>query len=259
MSVIDTQPLLVLGASLSLVAIAVVISVVLKLGFERQIAWASIRAAIQLGIVGVLLALIIRTKWEGALSVIWVLAMIGIAAWVTSSRAGSLRILPAAAVAIGASTLLSLAVVFGFGVLPFEPIQVIVIAGITIGNALPSTVVAADQVKKQFTEHRLRIEGLLALGMHAKQSSLFVVREATRVAILPQIERTKVVGLVALPGAMTGLLIAGVAPIDAVVIQLIVMFLVLGTVAVSATVVAVVTARDSFTQDQRLTDASGIW
>jgi putative ABC transport system permease protein len=185
--------------------------------------------------------------------------MVGIAGWVTSSRAGTRKILPAAIVAIGASTLLSLAVVFGFGVLPFEPIQVIVVAGITIGNALPSTVVAADQVRRQFTEHRLRIEGLLALGLHAKQSSLFVVREATRVAILPQIERTKVVGLVALPGAMTGLLIAGVAPIDAVVIQLIVMFLVLGTVAVSATVVAVVTARTSFTADQRLTEASGEW
>jgi putative ABC transport system permease protein len=58
---------------------------------------------------------------------------------------------------------------------------------------------------------------------------------------------------------MTGLLLAGVAPIDAVVIQLIVMFLVLGTVAVSATVVAVVTARTSFTADQRLTEASGEW
>lgn len=256
---IETQPLVVLGASLSLVGAAVVVSRALRLDFERQIIWASLRAAVQLGVVGVLLALIIRTEWESLLAVIWVAAMVGIAAWVTASRAGTRKVLPAAGVAIGASTVLSLAVVFGFGVLPLEPIQIIVVAGITIGNALPSTVVAADQVRKQFTEHRLRIEGLLALGLHAKQSSLFVVRESTRVAILPQIERTKVVGLVALPGAMTGLLIAGVAPIEAVVIQLIVMFLVLGTVAVSATVVAVVTARNSFTADQRLTDASGTW
>ena len=214
-----------------MVGAAVVVSRALRLDFERQIIWASLRAAVQLGVVGVLLALIIRTEWESLLAVIWVAAMVGIAAWVTASRAGTRKVLPAAGVAIGASTVLSLAVVFGFGVLPLEPIQIIVVAGITIGNALPSTVVAADQVRKQFTEHRLRIEGLLALGLHAKQSSLFVVRESTRVAILPQIERTKVVGLVALPGAMTGLLIAGVAPIEAVVIQLIVMFLVLGTVA----------------------------
>lgn len=248
----DLQPVLVLGASLSLIGIALVVSLVLRLGFGTQIAIASVRAAVQLGVVGVVLSLILRTGWEGALAAVWVLGMIGIAAWVTSTRAGSRAIIPAASLAIGLATLLSLAVVFGFNVLPFEPIQVIVVAGITIGNALPATVVAADQVRIQFTEHRLRIEGLLALGLHANLASRFVVREATRVAILPQIERTKVVGLVALPGAMTGLLIAGVDPIDAVIIQLVVMFLVLGTVALSATVIAVVAARTSFTPDQRL-------
>jgi putative ABC transport system permease protein len=51
---------------------------------------------------------------------------------------------------------------------------------------------------------------------------------------------------------MTGLLIAGVDPIDAVIIQLVVMYLVLGTVAISSTVVAVVTAAQAFTPDQRL-------
>ena len=64
---------------------------------------------------------------------------------------------------------------------------------------------------------------------------------AARTAITPQIERTKVVGLVALPGAMTGLLLAGVDPVDAVVVQLLVMLLVLGTVVVSvATVVGAI-------------------
>lgn len=248
----ELQPILVLFASLSLIGIAVAVSVVLKLGFEKQIGIASARAALQLGVVGVLLSLILRTGWESALAVVWVLGMIGIASWVTSTRAGTRAIIPAAALAIGLATALSLAVVFGFSILPFEPIQIIVVAGITIGNALPATVVAADQVRTQITEHRLRVEGLLALGLGAKQASLFVVREATRVALLPQIERTKVVGLVALPGAMTGLLIAGVDPVDAVVIQLVVMFLVLGTVALSTTVVAVVSTRLAFTPDQRL-------
>lgn len=249
---LDLNPILVLGASLSLIGIAMVVSVVLKLGFERSIAWASMRAALQLGLVGVLLSLILDTKWESVLAGVWVVSMVGIAGWVTSVRAGARSILAAATMAIGSAAALSLAVVFGFGVLPFEPIQVVVVAGITIGNALTGTVVAADQIHKLLGEFRLRVEGLLALGFHAKQASMYVVREAVRVALLPHIERTKVVGLVSLPGAMTGLLIAGVDPIDAVVIQLVVMFLVLGTVAMSTTVVAVITARDSFTPDQRL-------
>jgi putative ABC transport system permease protein len=254
---LDINPILVLGASLSLIAIAMAVSWYLKLEFGRSILWASTRAALQLGVVGLILVAILETQWEGLLAALWVIGMVGVAGWVTARRAGSMAILPAALAAIGAATAVSLAVVFGFGVLPFEPIQVIVVAGITIGNALTGTVVAADQVKRQLVDAPGRVEGLLSLGFTAKQSSMFVVREATRVALLPQIERTKVVGLVSLPGAMTGLLLAGVDPIDAVVIQLVVMLLVLGTVAVSSTTVAVVTARAAFTPDQRLRGLEG--
>jgi putative ABC transport system permease protein len=249
---LDLNVPVVLGASLALVAVSIGISAYLNLGFERSIIVASVRATVQLAIVGLLLGSLLESDWEGALAAVWIVAMVMIAAIVTGRRAGTNRVVPAAAAAIGAATAISLAIVFGFGVLPPEPIQLVVIAGITIGNALSATVVAADQVKKQITDQRLQIEGLLSLGLNSKQSALFIVREATRVALLPQIERTKVVGLVALPGAMAGLLIAGVSPQDAVVIQLVVMFLVLGTIAVSATVVALVTARKAFTLDQRL-------
>ncbi|MDK1016601.1 MAG: ABC transporter permease [Actinomycetota bacterium] len=249
---LDVNPIVVLGASLVLIAVGVGVSMYLRLGVERSIMWASMRAAVQLIAVGVLLTIVLDSVWELWLAPLWIIAMVGIAAFVVSRRAGTTEVIPAALLAVGGSTALSLAVVFGFGVLPSGPIEMIVIAGITIGNTLPATVVAADQVRTQMTKERIQVEGLLSLGFTARQSARYVVREATRVALLPQIERTKVVGLVALPGAMTGLLLAGVDPIDAVVIQLVVMYLVLGSVAVSATVVAVATAIKSFTPDQRL-------
>ena len=249
---VELSPIVVLGASLILVGVAVAVSVYLRLGFERSIVWASVRAAVQLTLVGVLLSFVLTSGFDRLLAVVWVIAMVAIAAVVVSRRAKSRRVMPAAGLAIGGSTLVSLIVVFGFGVLAMEPIQLIVIAGITIGNALPATVVAADQVTKKMTDERTQVEGLLSVGFGARQAARYIVRESTRIALLPQIERTKIVGLVALPGAMTGLLIAGVDPIDAVIIQLVVMYLVLGTVAVSATVVAVVTASQSFTPDQRL-------
>lgn len=244
--------IVVIAASLVLVGIAVGVSMYLRLGIEKSIIWASIRAAVQLTAVGLLLSLVLGSQWEYLLAPLWIIVMIAIAGFVVAQRSGSTDIVPAAVLAIGATTAISLLVVFGFGVLPAEPIQLIVIAGITIGNTMPATIVAADLVQTQMTKERIQIEGLLALGFTARQASRYVVRESTRVALLPQIERTKVVGLVALPGAMTGLLLAGVDPIDAVVIQLVVMYLVLGSVAVSTTVVAAVTASKSFTPDQRL-------
>lgn len=249
---LDVNPIVVLSASLVLVAVAVGVSVYLRLGIERSIVWASIRAAAQLTAIGVLLAFVLDSVWEAWLAPLWIIAMVGIAAFVVSRRAGTASVIPAALLAVGGSTALSLAVVFGFGVLPRGPIEMIVIAGITIGNTLPATVVAVDQVSTKMTSDRAQVEGLLALGFNARQAARYVVRESSRVALLPQVERTKIVGLVALPGAMTGLLLAGVDPIDAVIIQLVVMYLVLGSVAVSATLIAVVTASRAFTPDQRL-------
>ena len=251
-SVVEVNLLFVVAASLTLVAIAVAVSMYLRLGIEKSIIWASVRAAVQLTAVGLLLTALLGTRWEHLLAPLWILVMIAIAGSVVARRSGSTDIVPAALLAIGGTTAISLAVVFGFGVLPAEPIQLIVIAGITIGNTMPATVVAADQVHTQMTKERVQVEGLLALGFTSAQAARYIVRDSTRVALLPQIERTKVVGLVAPPGAMTGLLIAGVDPIDAVVLQLVVMYLVLGSVAVSTTVVAVVTASNSFTSDQRL-------
>jgi putative ABC transport system permease protein len=73
-----------------------------------------------------------------------------------------------------------------------------------------------------------------------------------RTAMIPQIESTKAVGLVFLPGAMTGLILAGVSPVDAVQVQLAIMYLILGSVATSVTVVALGLARRLFTEDSRL-------
>jgi putative ABC transport system permease protein len=250
--VLEVNLIVVVGASLTLVAVAVAVSMYLRLGIEKSIIWASLRAAVQLTAVGLLLTVVLGSQWERLLAPLWIFVMIAIAGYVVAKRSGSTDIVPAAVLAIGGTTAISLLVVFGFGVLPAEPIQLIVIAGITIGNTMPATVVAADLVNTQMSKERIQVEGLLALGFTARQAAKFVVREAARISLVPQIERTKVVGIVALPGAMTGLLLAGVDPIDAVVLQLIVMYLVLGSVAVSTTVVAVVTASKSFTPDQRL-------
>ena len=80
----------------------------------------------------------------------------------------------------------------------------------------------------------------------------FLVQQTARTALIPQIERTKVVGLIALPGAMTGLLLAGVEPLTAVLVQLAVMYLILGSVAIAVVVVVSSIAARTLTRDMRL-------
>ena len=82
----------------------------------------------------------------------------------------------------------------------------------------------------------------------------FLAPEVARLALIPQIERTKVVGLIALPGAMTGLLLGGVDPVDAVVIQLLVMYLVLGAAAITVIVMVMAVTRSTITPRLQVAD-----
>ncbi len=92
----------------------------------------------------------------------------------------------------------------------------------------------------------------LALGQPWTAASRPIVRSALRVALSPQIENTKALGIVFLPGAMTGLILAGVDPLDAVLVQLALMYLILGGVATTTAVTALGSVRRLFTDDHRL-------
>jgi len=235
---VESVSLLSAVSSLSLIVLAVAISLWMRLEVERSIVWAAIRAAIQLLAVGAVFRLIFESAQAPWYSAGWIVGMITVATFTADRRAGAIEgVWPFALAAIGASAGVALAVVFGFGIIDPSPVNYVVVAGITIGNTMPATVLAINRAAAYFTDHPGRIETLLALGFDGRGVARFVAPLTARTALIPQIERTKVVGLIALPGAMTGLLLAGVDPVDAVVIQLIVMYLILGAVAVSVAVV----------------------
>jgi putative ABC transport system permease protein len=241
------------GLSLALILLAVALSIWRGIGVERSILWAAFRAAVQLLAVGVVLVWILDSSLAAMWAWLWVIFMVVIAAETVQRRRPNvpgMRLVAAAA--IGGSTAISLLIVFGLGVFEIEPVTIVVIAGITIGNTMPGTVLAADRGVGYLTDHSGQIESLLALGFNGPQSTRFLVAETARTALIPQIERTKVVGLIALPGAMTGLLLAGVDPVDAVLVQLVIMYLVLGSVAVAVLVVTTTIAARALTPDLRL-------
>jgi len=243
----------VIVASLSLVVLAIALSWWLGLRIEAPVTWASLRAAVQLIAVGFLLAWVFEAGVPSIWAWIWVVVMTGVAGTVMARRIpdGPNVLLPAMA-AIAGSTAVSLAVVFGLGVFDLEPVTLVVVAGITLGNVLPTAVLAAKQVVTAVRERPESIEGLLALGFDRRAVVRQVAPPAARLALIPQVERTKVVGLIALPGALTGLLLAGVDPLDAVVIQLLVMYLVLGSAAVAAVVIVYFMTRSAVDDGLRL-------
>ena len=242
-----------LAASTILVAVAVGLSLWQGLGLERSILWASGRAAVQLLLVGLALDLVLNPDRPTALAWLWVVAMVAFAAVTVRRRAPEVpSALPLALTALAAVCVISLGVIFGLGIFPVEARAIVPLAGMMIGNSMTATVVAGRRIVGELADKRDEVEARLALGQPWPDASRPYVRSALRTALTSQIESTKAVGLVFLPGAMTGLILAGADPQQAVAVQLAIMYLILGSVATSTTIISLGLTRRLFTRDQRV-------
>lgn len=247
-----------LAVSTVLIVVALGMSLWSGLGVGRSIVWAAARAAVQLLAVGLLFRLIFESTVAMTWAWLWVAGMTLVSAEVVTRRAPPVPALRLGAYGSLAGALaVSLAVTFGLGVFELEPVTLVVIAGITLGNTMPSAVLAVDTAAKAFTDSPGRIEAALALGLDVRQVSRIVTPQAVRTALIPQIERTKVVGLVAIPGAMTGMLLAGADALASVMVQLVIMYLILGAVAIATVTVVTSIGVRAFTADGRLQPWTG--
>jgi putative ABC transport system permease protein len=242
-----------LALSLILVAVAVGLSLWQGLQLEREMLWATARSLVQLLAVGYVLVFIIDEDTPLVWAWAWVVVMLVVAALTVRRRAPEVPgITRLTVVATTASTVLSLSVVFGLGVYPTVGRAVVPIAGMMIGNSIGSIVVASRRILAELADRRPEVEARLALGQPWQEASKPFVRSALRTALTSQIENTKAVGLVFLPGAMTGLILAGADPLDAVLVQAALMYLILGCVATNVVVIGLGLTRRLFTPDHRL-------
>lgn len=242
-----------LAASLILILITLGISMWRHLRLEREVLIATGRAMAQLLAVGYVLVVIIDPDQPIAYAWIWLVFMVAFAAWTVSRRAKEVPgVLPLAALALGTSTAVTSAVIFGLGIFPVEARAIVPIGGMMVGNALTATVVAGRRIVAEFSEKRAEVEARLALGQPWREAAGPSMRSALRTGMTTQIETTKAVGLVFLPGAMTGLILAGVDPAEAVRVQAAIMFLILGAVAINVVVIGTGVTRRLFTADHRL-------
>lgn len=242
-----------LAASLILIVITIGISIWRQLGLERDVIVATVRAIVQLLAVGYVLTLIVDPDQPLVYAWAWLVFMVGFAAVTVARRAPEVPgIGPLALTALASSTAVTVAVIFGLGIFPVEARAIVPVGGMMVGNAMTSTVVAGRRIVAEFSEKRADVEARLALGQPWQEASRPSLRAALRMGMLSQIETTKAVGLVFLPGAMTGLVLAGVKPVDAVRVQAAIMFLILGSVAINVVVIGTGVTRRLFTDDHRL-------
>ncbi len=234
------------GLIASLVPLLVVVGISLSrgLGLERDLVVATVRAIAQLVAAGWALTLLLDGDASMAWAWAWVAVMVpmaGDAARRREPRLPGLGWMTGLGGLIGLG--ISLSVVFGLGVLPLEARVLVPVSGMVVGNSLRVVVVAATRLVDGLREREGEVEALLALGFRPTRAVRDVASDALGLSLRPQLETTRSVGMVFLPGALTGLILAGVDPMDAVLIQAALLFLILGTAAVAGLVVVVVGVR----------------
>ena len=245
----------VLGLVISLlfVVLPVVLSFVHRLALARSVLGAVIRALVQLTAAGALLVFVFESDTSLLWSWVWGGGMILFAAYTVYRRAPEvpgmffigLRAFTFAAI-------VTWGVLFGFAIVEISPMTIVPLTGMMIGNSLNALVLVARAAAEGVRENRDEIEARLALGLSSVDAARPVLRRALRTGLTPQIETLRALGVVYLPGAMTGLILAGMSPFSAVRMQLVIMYMVLGATCTNVTVAGIGVIRKSFTTDHRL-------
>lgn len=217
--------------AVALVALALTGAAVARLGrtgYARAILGASARAVVQLAIFGTVLSLIVRSLWFTAAFVL----LMGLTAGWTAARRIVGRRPRASELAVttmavaGPAAVLTVALIAA-GVLPARGIAVIPVAGSAIGAAMAGAGLAGKRALDELTSRRGELEAGLALGLEPRFIRLELSRDAAATALIPALDQTRTVGLVAIPGAFVGMVLGGASPLSAAVMQLYVLIAIL--------------------------------
>ena len=215
--------------ALGLIVAAIALSSWQKLGLEGSLALAAGRTIVQLTVVGYFLGVVFAFNSPGL-----VLAVLGgmlvVAAIVARNRISKKipRLLPLIAGSILVSTALTLTYTNLLIVQPqpwYDPKTIIPLAGIVLGNAMNGAAIAGDRLVSTLNSSQLEIETHLSLGATPQQAVADYRRDAIKAGLIPTINSMMVVGLVTLPGIITGQLLGGANPIQAAAFQMLILFM----------------------------------
>jgi len=233
-----------------------VTSVLLRLRLEKPLLIGTVRTFLQLTLMGLVLKQIFA--WDQPLYVMMVVAMmVSVAAHTVGSRLVS----PPKFVRLDAlAGLLCTAFVVGFWVMVmvvnvrpwWKPQYLLPLLGMILGNAMNASALSMDRLLSGLRDRRAEVELYLTLGGTRWQAALPVIRDAVYAGMIPSINALMTVGLVSLPGMMTGQILAGVEPLLAVRYQIMVMLMLAGGNAIATVVGTFLLTRRCFSPAHQL-------
>ncbi|MDQ3572831.1 MAG: iron export ABC transporter permease subunit FetB [Actinomycetota bacterium] len=242
------------AASLALIAVAIAVSRWRRAELEADIGVAVVRSMLQLFAIGYVIQAIFDrdSLWLVAALIV---VMVAFGAYTARSRAANVPgALVPLVVALGLAALATLGLVMALGIFEPEPRYLVPVGGMVIGNSMTAAAVALNRLGDDVRESARQIEATLALGASGSEAVAPIVRRSVRSGMIALVDSTKTTGLIFFPGTMVGMLLAGADPTDAVRLQLILLWVLLGSVAISSLTATGLAHRNFFTDAHQLKD-----
>jgi putative ABC transport system permease protein len=242
------------AAAIALAALAAAVSLWRQADLERDIGIAVVRSFIQLTAIGYVINLIFESD---ELLLVFALLVVMVVFGALTARSRAKRVpgaLGPLLIALGVAGATTLGLVVALGIFKPEARYLVPVGGMVIGNAMTASAVALNRLGDEMADRRAGIEATLALGASAREAAAPIVRRSLRSGMITLVDSTKTTGLVFFPGTMVGMLLAGADPIDAVRLQLILLYALLGSVAIAALIATALAYRNFFTPAQQLRD-----
>ncbi len=239
-------------ASTVLVAIAILLVEVKRLGVGWDLVKGAVRSFIQLMAVGFILKFIFdldRLPYQ----ILLLLAMITVAAYTARGRARSMRgAFRISFIAILSGTSATLGVMLALNIIDASPNYLIPLGGMIIGNSMNAISLGFERIGSEVKQRRGEIEAALCLGAGPQKALEPLVRRSVKASFIPILNLMKIVGIVQMPGAMTGMLLAGADPLEAVKIQLVVIYMLVASTSITMLVGTAFSYRSFFNRDWQL-------
>jgi putative ABC transport system permease protein len=229
--------LLQLSLTIIFVMIPLLLSSYLKLGLEKDIVIATVRSIVQLFFIGYLLTFVFDGE-HPVYILLMILLMIAAAAQnIIKKGKGIKGITWKIVLTLVTVEVVTMGILLSFHIIPFEARYIIPISGMMIGNSMVLSLLFLNRFLSEINASDEQIELILSLGGSKKQAIHRSLMSAIRSSMIPTIESQKTMGLVQLPGMMSGQIIGGADPIIAVQFQLLILFLLLTAATISSIMV----------------------
>ncbi len=151
------------------------------------------------------------------------------------------------------TVLIYLLAILSFSVYSLQPRYIIPLFGMILGNTCTATILAANEINNIFTNNKLRIETLISLGVPTKKALNEEYKSFITIALTPTLASMLNIGFVSLPGMMTGQILAGEVPVNAVAYQIMIMIAILGSITLSILLLKYLVIKKSINSHNQLT------